>query len=230
MANNNKKYRIVGEQLIKCGGCTARQLSLKIKDLSPHQIAGILSIFEKHNIVEKVYSQKYGCFVWKPKNLNISSINDILEKKGGNSMSEEKSAVPMVKYKGQFIPLSEYEEKIKTAAKPVGKLAQERWLPLLKFLSKQEAPVPLKEIITALGPKIANSIFTLRNKGYVILAHRKYSITPKGEEYLAELTKKLAEKPEVPEEPQPIEAEAKPKAAPKPAAKPSKAPEPEEIF
>jgi len=234
MANTKKNiYKLVYNQLAIYGRASASQLSSKLKKLTPHQIAGVLSVLYKHGVVDRDYNDKYACIIWKTKNLNSSYINSVLENVGGEKMTEKKE-VPMVLYKGEFITVAEYEARTKPVKKPVGKLAQERWFPLLKHLSELETPTPLREIVAAVGPNIANSIWSLRAKGYIILVHRKYSITPKGKEYLQELQSKLEEVSKVSvvtpkEEAMPVAAkQVAPVKTPAPAKKP--APEPEEIF
>ena len=232
MANMKKnRFELVYNQLAKYGSASAAQLALKLKKLTSHQVAGILSVLHKHGIIDRNYNDRYACIIWKTKNLNSSYIINVLERLGGNKMSEKKE-VQKVLYKGEFIPVSEYEAKVKVEKKPVGKLAQERWLPLLKFLSEHEEPVPWRDIVASVGPKIANSIYTLRTKGHVVSIHRKYGLTPAGKEYLEEMQSKL-EAGQVTTEAVPQKVEAKPiaTAKPSPPAKKKEAKaEPEEIF
>jgi hypothetical protein len=144
-------------------------------------------------------------------------------------MSEEQKIL----YKGELIPISEYEKRIKEE-KPItiGKRAEERWIPLLKFLNDKGEPVPLKIIVSELGPKIANSLYSLKAKGYLTSVHRKYAITQKGLDYLKTMLQKLEEKKSVAPAPGPAPAKpVVPAAKPAEVKKPSKpSVEPEEIF
>jgi hypothetical protein len=230
MSNTKKnKFGMVYEQLEKYNNISASQLSLKLKTLTSHQVAGILSVLHKHGVVDRNYNDRYACIIWKTKNLNSSYIINILERLGGNKMTENKD-VSKVLYKGEFIPVEDYESKTKVESKPVGKLAQERWIPLLKFLDGQGEPIPLRKIIAAVGPKVANSVYTLRNKGYLLLIHRKYGVTPQGKEYLQNMQAKLEKVQEAPK----VAPKAEPKVEAKPISKPvppsKKKEEPEEIF
>lgn len=215
------KYRIIFEYLSKVDECTARELSAQIKKLTTQEVSAILSYFHKKGLVEKIYNDRYGFSIWKPKNLNSFNIETILEEVGGKKVSDE----VLIRYKGKLIPVSEYE-KLKPSTTPTGiyKREKERWLPLLKFLAQADEPVPWREIVAGVGPRIANSIYSLRAKGYITLVRRRYALTAEGEQYLKELEEKLvkAEAKKAVKEEAKAQVEAKPLVEEKPKVAPAK--------
>jgi len=206
--NRRRKYEKIFRCLYLLGrGATSAELALRLRKYTASQIGIVLGTLKRYGIVEGFYNHTRGYTVWKAKSLNSSQLSRVLDKIFGG----ERMAEPKIKYKGKFIPVSQFIEMVRKRPpkkRLVGKSESERYYPLLKMLSDADEPLPKSVLQERLGT-IIFSLYTLKNKGYVISAYKRWCITDKGEEYLNELEKRMQEagisleKEKVPKPPEP---------------------------